>query len=77
MTLPARNAPCPCGSGRKYKKCCGGAEAHNAAEAARKERERAAAEAYARGWRGDTMPVLATMIGLAAAALPASPAVRR
>ena len=19
----ARNAPCPCGSGRKYKKCCG------------------------------------------------------
>ncbi len=19
-----RNAPCPCGSGRKYKKCCGG-----------------------------------------------------
>lgn len=21
--LPERNAPCPCGSGRKYKKCCG------------------------------------------------------
>lgn len=20
----ARNSPCPCGSGRKYKKCCGG-----------------------------------------------------
>ncbi len=20
---PQRNAPCPCGSGRKYKKCCG------------------------------------------------------
>ena len=20
---PARNAPCPCGSGKKYKKCCG------------------------------------------------------
>ena len=20
---PARNAPCPCGSGRKYKNCCG------------------------------------------------------
>lgn len=20
---PGRNAPCPCGSGRKYKKCCG------------------------------------------------------
>ena len=20
---PQRNAPCPCGSGKKYKKCCG------------------------------------------------------
>ena len=20
---PSRNAPCPCGSGKKYKKCCG------------------------------------------------------
>ncbi|GAB3338313.1 YecA family protein [Marilutibacter aestuarii] len=23
--VPERNAPCPCGSGRKYKKCCGAA----------------------------------------------------
>jgi len=23
---PGRNAPCPCGSGRKYKKCCLGRE---------------------------------------------------
>ena len=22
MGTPARNAPCPCGSGKKYKKCC-------------------------------------------------------
>ena len=22
MTKPERNAPCPCGSGKKYKKCC-------------------------------------------------------
>ena len=22
-TKVGRNAPCPCGSGRKYKKCCG------------------------------------------------------
>jgi len=22
-----RNEPCPCGSGKKYKKCCGAAEA--------------------------------------------------
>lgn len=21
---PGRNEPCPCGSGKKYKKCCGG-----------------------------------------------------
>jgi len=21
--IPSRNAPCPCGSGKKYKKCCG------------------------------------------------------
>jgi len=23
LKSPGRNAPCPCGSGRKYKKCCG------------------------------------------------------
>ena len=23
ITAPGRNAPCPCGSGRKYKRCCG------------------------------------------------------
>jgi len=22
--VPGRNDPCPCGSGKKYKKCCGG-----------------------------------------------------
>ncbi|MGH9439408.1 MAG: SEC-C metal-binding domain-containing protein, partial [Terriglobia bacterium] len=22
-TKPGRNQPCPCGSGRKYKRCCG------------------------------------------------------
>lgn len=25
MSAPGRNAPCPCGSGRKFKKCCGAA----------------------------------------------------
>jgi SEC-C motif len=25
MTLPGRNDPCPCGSGRKFKRCCGSA----------------------------------------------------
>lgn len=24
---PGRNDPCPCGSGQKYKKCCGAAKA--------------------------------------------------
>jgi hypothetical protein len=28
MALAPRNAPCPCGSGRKYKKCCGFDRAH-------------------------------------------------
>ncbi len=26
MTAPGRNRPCPCGSGAKYKKCCGAGE---------------------------------------------------
>jgi uncharacterized protein len=25
---PGRNDPCPCGSGKKYKKCCGAATLH-------------------------------------------------
>lgn len=28
VVVVGRNAPCPCGSGRKYKKCCGGREKH-------------------------------------------------
>lgn len=27
---PGRNGPCPCGSGRKYKKCCGNGKAVDA-----------------------------------------------
>jgi protein O-GlcNAc transferase len=30
MTMPGRNDPCPCGSGRKYKKCCQGKAAPSA-----------------------------------------------
>ena len=29
---PDRNAPCPCGSGKKYKKCCGAASINNEGE---------------------------------------------
>ncbi len=32
MTTPARNTPCPCGSGRKYKYCCAAADAPLARE---------------------------------------------
>lgn len=28
MTRIDRNAPCPCGSGKKYKKCCGSGSVH-------------------------------------------------
>jgi hypothetical protein len=40
---PPRNAPCPCGSGKKYKKCCGSEERANA--------ERAAEAARVKAWR--------------------------
>lgn len=34
MSAPARNAPCPCGSGQKYKRCCGlPGRQYNAADA--------------------------------------------
>ena len=35
MTEPGRNDPCPCGSGKKYKKCCLAAEREKQREAAR------------------------------------------
>jgi len=34
MSKPGRNEPCPCGSGRKYKRCCLGREAEHDAFAA-------------------------------------------
>jgi hypothetical protein len=34
MSKPGRNDPCPCGSGRKYKRCCLGREAEHDAFAA-------------------------------------------
>ena len=38
MPRPGRNDPCPCGSGRKYKRCCLGREAEHDANAAALER---------------------------------------
>lgn len=48
MTLPGRQDPCPCGSGRKYKDCCAqGEEARLAAIASAKIRESAIAKLLA------------------------------
>ena len=43
-----RNEPCPCGSGRKYKKCCLAAE-NQADQERRDELTRAVADDFARG----------------------------
>ena len=46
MNKAGRNAPCPCGSGAKYKKCCGPKEAEvDAQRFAEQKVERAKAEA--------------------------------
>ncbi len=39
MAKIQRNAPCPCGSGNKYKKCCLPAEQATSAEASKAKRE--------------------------------------
>ncbi|HLB53649.1 MAG TPA: SEC-C domain-containing protein, partial [Gemmatimonadales bacterium] len=41
MSSPTRNAPCPCGSGRKYKHCCLGPAPTSASPYSRADRERA------------------------------------
>ena len=41
MTEPSRNSPCPCGSGRKYKHCCGAKGAAAGLAYSRADRERA------------------------------------
>jgi hypothetical protein len=51
MTTVGRNEPCPCGSGKKYKKCC--LERMEAAAVA--ERQRQYAEIHARRERPPTM----------------------
>lgn len=40
MTKVGRNAPCPCGSGKKYKRCCWNRDQTAAAEAAREQMNR-------------------------------------
>jgi len=40
MSKVGRNAPCPCGSGKKYKKCCLSRQYEQRQEAAEEQRER-------------------------------------
>lgn len=58
MTIPGRNDPCPCGSGRKYKSCCQkrveDAAAENRVALTAEMRQAAAA---ARAWEVDAVPV--------------------
>jgi len=42
MSKPGRNEPCPCGSGKKYKKCCFGKEEAESAERERKQEQQEA-----------------------------------
>jgi len=42
MSKPGRNEPCPCGSGKKYKKCCFGKEEAEATERERKQEQQEA-----------------------------------
>jgi hypothetical protein len=39
MSGPGRNDPCPCGSGKKYKKCCFQAELDLASTYTKQERD--------------------------------------
>lgn len=46
---PSRNAPCPCGSGRKYKRCCGGDRGSPAAGGITPDRLQQALRLYQQG----------------------------
>jgi hypothetical protein len=60
MSKPGRNDPCPCGSGKKYKKCClakdeqAALAAYTAATAAAAASAAAAAEEAPEGEGGET-----------------------
>jgi len=54
---PQRNVPCPCGSGRKYKQCCG-SPAALAAEVASGREELRRVAAAAEFWEVDAFPLM-------------------
>jgi len=75
MTVPERNAPCPCGSGRKYKKCCMESDDRKAVEAIRIGQEEArekAREALERAERKARESAAASASGDAAKQVPPS-----
>jgi hypothetical protein len=65
MSKIARNAPCPCGSGQKYKKCCASKEA---ADASQHDRAQVPAVPASAAWQvigDDPLDVLSnSVIGL-------------
>jgi hypothetical protein len=77
--MPERNAPCPCGSGKKYKKCCGAPSADVIQlPAYQPEDRRAVLRALERFSDGaEFMPLLAAAFGIAMAPLLAQPESRR
>jgi hypothetical protein len=51
----ARNAPCPCGSGQKFKRCCADRARHRAADVRREERVGREGEEWAFAQFGDEL----------------------
>ena len=59
MTRPGRNDPCPCGSGRKYKRCCRAGDLAADESATHKAQLRAAAASGA--WAVEAVPLILTI----------------
>lgn len=53
--MPGRNDPCPCGSGKKYKKCCGTGQAAGQSRAIEEELLKVNEEFQAKGLRPETI----------------------
>lgn len=53
--MPGRNEPCPCGSGKKYKKCCGTGQTAGQSKAALEEVLKVNEEFQAKGLRPKTI----------------------
>src|ERR1700761_4194759 len=65
-----RNQPCPCGSGKKYKRCCGDLDARRAASVAARAQDMAraleqhrAAELIRQRQQGHGRPIIGAKVG--------------